>query len=109
MSPKIETPVKGFNGVVAGVSFTNGEGSTEDSNALAYFERHGYKIDAGKEPTEKEKLQAEAKELGLSVSGKVEELKARIAEHKAPNSTAVDAGKEPTGEGTTGSGDGSAA
>lgn len=86
----IQTPVKGYTGKVAGVSFADGVGETEDPAALAYFERHGYDItthgppnqDEGKEPSPKEKLQAEAKALGLDDSGKVDELKARIAEHK---------------------------
>ena len=86
MSPKIHTPVKGFTGTVVGVDFKNGEGETEDAAALAYFNRHGYKVEAKakpKEPTEREKLVAEAKELGLDTKGKVDELRARIDEHKA--------------------------
>lgn len=88
----IQTPVKGYTGKVAGVSFADGVGETDDPAALAYFERHGYDItphsppadgDKGKELSPKEKLQAEAKALGLDDSGKVDEIKARIAEHKA--------------------------
>lgn len=40
----IQTPVKGFTGMVAGVSFVDGAGESEDSSALSYFERHGYTI-----------------------------------------------------------------
>ncbi|WP_449278001.1 hypothetical protein [Leucobacter sp. GX24907] len=43
----IQAPVKGFTGTVAGVSFTNGAGTTDDPRALAYFERQGYSITAG--------------------------------------------------------------
>lgn len=41
---QITTPVEGFTGTVAGVEFVNGEGSTTDSNAIAYFRRHGYTV-----------------------------------------------------------------
>lgn len=40
----IETPVEGFNGVVAGVRFVDGKGTTDDEGAIAYFERQGYKV-----------------------------------------------------------------
>ena len=86
MSPKITTPVKGFTGTVVGVDFKNGEGETDDLAALAYFERQGYSVDAeekAKEPTERELLVAEAKALGTDAKGKIDELKKRIAEHKA--------------------------
>lgn len=43
--PKITTPVKGFTGTVAGVSFANGVGETEDPTALGYFSRRGYKVE----------------------------------------------------------------
>lgn len=48
----VTTPVEGFNGTVAGVDFVNGEGSTDDANAIAYFHRHGYAVADGK-PTRK--------------------------------------------------------
>lgn len=40
----IETPVEGFTGIVAGVQFVDGNGSTDDEAAIAYFERQGYKV-----------------------------------------------------------------
>ena len=46
MAPKIHTPVKGFTGKVAGVTFVDGAGETTDEAALTYFERHGYTIEA---------------------------------------------------------------
>lgn len=42
----VKTPVEGYNGKVAGVSFVDGVGETDDANALAYFTRHGYDVDA---------------------------------------------------------------
>ncbi|TFC92046.1 MULTISPECIES: hypothetical protein [Cryobacterium] len=43
----ITTPVKGFNGKVVGVVFTDGVGETKDEAALAYFGRQGYTIEEG--------------------------------------------------------------
>ncbi|WP_341935335.1 hypothetical protein MRBLWO14_000981 [Microbacterium sp. LWO14-1.2] len=40
----IKTPVEGFNGIVAGVAFTDGVGHTDDEGAIAYFERQGYEV-----------------------------------------------------------------
>jgi len=40
----IETPVEGFTGLVAGVHFVDGKGSTDDEAAIAYFERQGYGV-----------------------------------------------------------------
>ena len=42
---RIETPVKGFSGSVAGVTFTNGAGETDDPVALGYFRRRGYTVE----------------------------------------------------------------
>ncbi|GGD33119.1 hypothetical protein GCM10010915_11880 [Microbacterium faecale] len=50
--PKITTPVKGFTGKVAGVSFVDGKGETTDKAALAYFRRHGYGVDAAEKAVE---------------------------------------------------------
>ena len=42
----VRTPVKGFAGYVAGVTFANGEAEVPDDHpALAYFRRQGYMID----------------------------------------------------------------
>lgn len=43
---KITTPVKGFTGVVVGVPFADGQGETDDESAIAYFNRHGYDVEA---------------------------------------------------------------
>lgn len=40
----IESPVKDFSGLVAGVHFTEGKGSTDNEGAIAYFERQGYTV-----------------------------------------------------------------
>lgn len=42
----VRTPVKGFAGYVAGVTFANGEAEVPDDHpALAYFRRQCYMID----------------------------------------------------------------
>ena len=47
---KINSPVEGFKGTVAGVEFDKGVGETDNDNALAYFRRKGYGI-SGSKPT----------------------------------------------------------
>lgn len=70
MAPKIHTPVPGFTGVVAGVSFHKGTGETDDPAALGYFRRRGYTVDdlAATEPAFPDGVPAE--------SWKVDQLKA---------------------------------
>lgn len=41
---KIYAPVKDFNGLRNNVRFVNGVGETDDANALAWFQSHGYKV-----------------------------------------------------------------
>lgn len=47
----IKSPVETFSGLVAGVQFVDGVGSTDNEGAIAYFERQGYDV-AGEKPTE---------------------------------------------------------
>lgn len=50
---KIETPVEGYTGEVAGVQFQDGQAETDDDRAIAYFRRHGYTVDGeGPDPVE---------------------------------------------------------
>ena len=43
---RVRTPVEGFGGYVAGVTFVSGEAEVPDDHpALAYFRRQGYMID----------------------------------------------------------------
>ncbi|MEU5974392.1 hypothetical protein [Streptomyces sp. NPDC047315] len=60
MEYEITTPVAGFRGEVAGVTFTDERGRTSDPGAVAYFRRHGYGVDeaAGEQP---ERLERPAK------------------------------------------------
>lgn len=42
---QITAPVEGFQGIVAGVQFTDGKGETDSEPAIAYFQRQGYTVD----------------------------------------------------------------
>jgi hypothetical protein len=49
MRYEIKAPVRSFSGTSAGVAFTDGTGSVEDTDkpgraALEYFRRHGYRV-----------------------------------------------------------------
>lgn len=63
---KIYTPTEGYTGLIAGVSFINGMGKTEDKWLVQWFKNKGYKV-----VEEKEEATAE---LDLE-SLKVEELR----------------------------------
>ncbi|MDX3841738.1 hypothetical protein [Streptomyces europaeiscabiei] len=43
---QVTTPVREFNGCVAGVWFVDGEATTDSEGAVAYFRRHGYTVTA---------------------------------------------------------------
>ncbi|MDF1603392.1 hypothetical protein [Nocardioides sp. YIM 152315] len=42
---KITAPDADYIGKRAGVAFIDGVGETDDVNAIAYFKRHGYKVE----------------------------------------------------------------
>lgn len=42
---KIYAPNKGYTGNIAGVSFTEGVGETEDNWLIGWFESKGYKVE----------------------------------------------------------------
>ena len=71
---EIRTPVEGFTGVSAGVSFTDGVGHTDDVAALAYFRGAGYEVVEDDEP------EVEIPEGDPSESWKVDQLKAYAAD-----------------------------
>lgn len=50
---RIYTPVKGYSGVSASVTFTNGVGETSDVRLLEWFQKHGYQVEEEKQPKEK--------------------------------------------------------
>lgn len=100
--PKITTPVEGFNGIVVGVTFTKGEGETDNPAALAYFERQGYTVEGAGEtgypegdPTDKwtkDQLTAFAEAKSINVDD---------AKTKADLLAAVTAKPSDTPDGTT--------
>ncbi len=45
MSYRITAPVADFRGTVAGVEFVDGQATTDNEAALAYFRRHGYRVE----------------------------------------------------------------
>ena len=48
---KIETPVKGYTGKSASVSFADGVGYTDKPDLVQWFRSHGYKVtELGEEP-----------------------------------------------------------
>lgn len=49
---RIYTPVKGYSGVSASVTFTNGVGETSDVRLLEWFQKHGYQVEEEKQPEE---------------------------------------------------------
>lgn len=58
---KIYAPVKDFNGLRNNVRFVNGVGETDDTNALDWFQSHGYKValiaDNGKKMSENDTVE----------------------------------------------------
>ncbi|MGZ9829952.1 hypothetical protein ACXYTP_23850 [Tsukamurella ocularis] len=77
MSAVVKTPVKGYNGIVAGVTFTDGVGETDNAAALAYFKSQGYDVSAKKDDDAEAKAKAdEAKASQEAADAKAAEAKA---------------------------------
>lgn len=68
---RVQSPVPGFNGVVAGVVFVDGEADSESGAALGYFARHGYYIGVERPATVTE-LDADAVAQIEAHGGKIE-------------------------------------
>lgn len=93
---KVKTPVEGFNGTVAGVSFSDGVGETDDANALSYFRRHGYQVG-----NEKPKAQEPSPEGNKSPEAEGEKKPAprrSTAKKAAKKSTARKTAAKPSGK-----------
>lgn len=73
---KIYTPSEGYTGLIAGVSFTNGIGETDDRWLIQWFQNKGYVIEENqeKEILDDENIGNESEELSLE-GLKVEELR----------------------------------
>jgi len=66
---KIQAPVKGYTGIIAGIPFVNGIGETENKWAIQWFKRKGYKVieekKIGYDSLTVKELRAIAKEKGI--------------------------------------------
>lgn len=115
MAPKITTPVEGFTGDVAGVTFANGVGETDDPIALGYFARRGYSIEGaeaekvvdvpeGKPSTEwkGDQLKAYAEKHGLELGSAKTKPEFVAAIEKAEAEKAAAETPPPAGDGTGG-------
>lgn len=74
---KVYTPLQGYNGISASVTFVNGVGETDNENLLEWFEEKGYTV----ERDEKPKRAKKAKEVTEETSdGATEEVAEEVAE-----------------------------
>ena len=73
---KVYTPLQGYNGISASVTFVNGVGETDNENLLEWFEEKGYTV----ERDEKPKRAKKAKEVTEETS---EEATEEVAEEVA--------------------------
>lgn len=66
---KIQAPVKGYTGIIAGIPFVNGIGETENKWVIQWFKRKGYKVieekKIGYDSLTVKELRAIAKEKGI--------------------------------------------
>ena len=68
---KVTAPVEGYTGTVIGVVFVDGSGIAETESQIAYFERHGYELEAAtKTLDENTKAELEAIASGEGVEFK---------------------------------------
>lgn len=91
---KITAPVKGFNGIVVGVTFTDGVGNTKDGAKLPYFNRHGYTVDGPKAPTDADKAKAEKEAAEKKAAAEKAEADKAEAAKKAAAETAGASGDQ---------------
>lgn len=77
---KITAPNEEFTGKRGNIAFIDGVGETDDPNMLAYFRRHGYKVeDGGAKASKKDAPSATHPEGEPSEKWKLDELKAYAA------------------------------
>lgn len=95
MAPNITAPVEGFSGTVVGVSFDNGKAQTSDTNAVAYFRRHGYKVEA----TQAEARKAEAAKKAADAAAEKAAAEQAEAEKVEADRLAAEAAEKAKSEG----------
>lgn len=84
---KVYSPNTKYDGITAGVQFSNGVGETDDKYILGYLSSKGYKVEENKGhavDTELEELKKEATALNITFKSNIgkEKLKERIEEVK---------------------------
>lgn len=74
---KVYSPNKKYDGITAGVQFSNGVGETEDKYILSYLKEKGYIVEDVKQKAdnELERLKEEAKALGISFNPNIGKAK----------------------------------
>lgn len=66
---KITTPVEGYTGVIAGISFSNGEGETDNSWLADWFTEKGYSVEEVNEDNAKISGEESGESADPSISG----------------------------------------
>ena len=75
MTPtKVYAKVEGFDGEVAGVTFTNGEGVAATQGALNYFIRAGYRIGETTSEVESPEPEESSEDLGSLTVAELKDL-----------------------------------
>jgi len=59
---KVYTPLQGYNGISASVTFVNGVGETDNENLLEWFEEKGYTVEREEKPKRAKKATDEVAE-----------------------------------------------
>lgn len=74
---KVYSPNKKYDGITAGVQFSNGVGETKDKYILSYLKEKGYIVEDVKQKAdgELESLKEEAKALGISFNPNIGKAK----------------------------------
>ena len=84
---KVYSPNKNYDGITAGVQFSNGIGESDDKYILGYLKSKGYKVEENKKDDidiELEELKREATELNINFRANIgkDKLKEKIEEAK---------------------------
>lgn len=61
---KIVTPVRGYNGQSASLTFVNGVAETDDPHLIDWFKLHGYQVEEEKAPEKAETAKPKSKGKG---------------------------------------------
>lgn len=81
---KVYTPLQGYNGISASVTFVNGVGETDNENLLEWFEEKGYTVERDEKPKRAKKSKEVTKETS---EGATEETSEGATEEVAEGAT----------------------